>query len=169
MADAWKTTPFVAIILLAGLAQIPGALHGQARVDGASLWRRFTAITLPLLRPVITVAVLLRLIEALRVFDVIYVLTGGGPGGATTSLSLLAILALSMFPPVSLLGALFRGLAAPGVLSTLLLAFIFAFNEFLLALMLTTDHAARVLPVVVLTLVWQRRMVQGLTPGAVKE
>ncbi len=90
VADAWKTTPFVAIILLAGLAQIPGTLHDQARVDGASLWRRFTAVTLPLLRPVLVVAVLFRMIEALRVFDVIYVLTGGGPGGATTSLSLLA-------------------------------------------------------------------------------
>ncbi len=90
VADAWKTTPFVAIILLAGLAQIPATLHEQARVDGASRWRRFTAITLPLLRPVLVVAALFRMIEALRIFDVIYVLTGGGPGGATTSLSLLA-------------------------------------------------------------------------------
>jgi len=90
VADAWKTTPFVAIILLAGLAQIPDDLYDQARVDGAALWRRFTAITLPLLRPVLTVAVLFRMIEALRIFDVIYVLTGGGPGGSTASLSLLA-------------------------------------------------------------------------------
>jgi len=90
VADAWKTTPFVAIILLAGLAQIPVTLYDQARVDGASLWRRFTAVTLPLLRPVLVVAVLFRMIEALRIFDVVYVLTGGGPGGTTTSLSLLA-------------------------------------------------------------------------------
>jgi len=90
VADAWKTAPFVAIILLAGLAHIPDDLYDQARVDGAGLWRRFTAITLPLLRPVLVVACLFRTIEALRIFDVIYVLTGGGPGGATTSLSLLA-------------------------------------------------------------------------------
>ncbi len=90
VADVWKTAPFVAIILLAGLAHIPDDLYAQARVDGAGLWRRFTHITLPLLRPVVVVACLFRAIEALRVFDIVYVLTGGGPGGATSSLSLLA-------------------------------------------------------------------------------
>lgn len=87
-ADAWKTTPFVAIILLAGLSAIPEELYRQARVDGANLLQRFFRITLPLLRPVLLVALLFRTIDALRIFDVIYVLTGGGPGGATTSLSL---------------------------------------------------------------------------------
>jgi len=87
-ADAWKTTPFAAIILLAGLSGIPEELYRQARVDGANLFQRFFRITLPLLRPVLLVTLLFRTIDALRIFDVIYVLTGGGPGGATNSLSL---------------------------------------------------------------------------------
>ena len=88
MADAWKTTPFVAIILLAGLAGIPQDLYLQAEIDRAGFVRRFTRITLPLLSPVIVVALLFRTIDALRVFDLVFVLTGGGPGGSTTSLSL---------------------------------------------------------------------------------
>jgi multiple sugar transport system permease protein len=87
-ADAWKTTPFAAIILLAGISGIPEELYRQARVDGANIVQRFFHITLPLLRPVLLVTLLFRTIDALRIFDVIYVLTGGGPGGATTSLSL---------------------------------------------------------------------------------
>lgn len=87
-ADAWKTTPFVTVIFLAGLSAIPGELYRQAQVDGANMVQRFFRITLPLLRPVLLVALLFRTIDALRIFDVIYVLTGGGPGGATTSLSL---------------------------------------------------------------------------------
>jgi len=89
LADAWKTAPFAAILFLAGLASIPDDLHRQAKVDGAHFLRRFIHITLPLLKPVITVVLLFRIIDALRVFDLNYVLTGGGPGGATTSLSLL--------------------------------------------------------------------------------
>ncbi|MBN1575318.1 MAG: sugar ABC transporter permease [Chitinispirillaceae bacterium] len=89
IADLWKTVPFVAIILLAGLSAIPEHLYRQAEVDGASFIRRFVAITLPLLRPVMIVAILFRTIDALRIFDLIYILTSGGPGGATSSLSLL--------------------------------------------------------------------------------
>lgn len=88
MADAWKTTPFVAIILLAGLSGIPGHLYQQAQVDRAGFLRRFTRITLPLLSTVLLIALLFRTIDALRVFDLMFVLTGGGPGGSTTSLSL---------------------------------------------------------------------------------
>lgn len=88
IADAWKTVPFAAILILAGLSSIPGDLHRQARVDGAHFLARFRRITLPLLRPVLTVVVLFRVIDALRVFDLNYVLTRGGPGGSTTSLSL---------------------------------------------------------------------------------
>lgn len=88
LADAWKTTPFVAIILLAGISAIPGDLYRQAQVDGAGLFRRFTNITLPLIKPALVVALIFRTIDALRIFDVIYVLTHGGPGGSTTSLSL---------------------------------------------------------------------------------
>jgi multiple sugar transport system permease protein len=87
-ADAWKTTPFVAIILLAGLSGIPEDLYLQATIDRAGFFRRFTRVTLPLLSPVLVVALLFRTIDALRVFDLVFVLTGGGPGGSTTSLSL---------------------------------------------------------------------------------
>ncbi len=88
LADAWKTAPFVAIILLAGLQAIPGELYAQARVDRAGFLQRFTRVTLPLLKPVLIVALLFRTIDALRIFDLIFVLTGGGPGGTTESLSL---------------------------------------------------------------------------------
>lgn len=89
LADLWKTMPFVAIIVLAGLSAIPETLYQQAEVDGATFVRRFFSITLPLLRPVIVVVLLFRTIDALRIFDLIYILTSGGPGGSTTSLSLL--------------------------------------------------------------------------------
>lgn len=87
-ADVWRTTPFVAIILLAGLQIMPQDLYRQSQVDGASLHQRFFKITLPLIKPVVIVALLFRTIDAIRVFDVVYVITGGGPGGFTTSLSL---------------------------------------------------------------------------------
>jgi len=90
ISDVWKTTPFMTIILLAGLAAIPQDLYRQAMVDGTHFTQRFRHVTLPLLRPIIVVALLFRTIDAVRIFDLIYVLTGGGPGGATTSLSLYA-------------------------------------------------------------------------------
>ena len=89
-ADLWRTTPFAAIILLAGLAVIPQELYRQARIDRAGVWQRFVRITLPLLKPVLLIACVLRVIDALRVFDLVFVLTGGGPGGATTSVALYA-------------------------------------------------------------------------------
>lgn len=88
VADVWRTTPFVAIIILAGLQSVPEELYKQARVDGANLFQRFTKVIMPTIKPVVVVALLFRTIDALRVFDIIYVITGGGPGGATTSLSL---------------------------------------------------------------------------------
>jgi ABC-type sugar transport system permease subunit len=94
VADVWKTTPFVAILLLAGLQAIDGDLYEAARVDGATTLRQFTGITLPLLRPAMVVAGTFRLLDALRLFDLSYVLTGGGPGTATEPLSLYAFVAL---------------------------------------------------------------------------
>lgn len=88
VADVWKTTPFVAIILLAGLQTVPEETYEQAKVDGARFHERFLKITLPILRPVVAVALIFRTIDAARVLDLIYVLTDGGPGGSTTSLSL---------------------------------------------------------------------------------
>ena len=93
-ADVWKTTPFAAILLLAGLQSIDPALDEAARVDGAGAWRRFVTITLPLLKPSLVVAAAFRMLDALRLFDLAYVLTGGGPGTATEPLSLYAFIAL---------------------------------------------------------------------------
>ncbi len=88
--DAWKTTPFVAILLLAGLKMIPGDLYQAARIDGAGAWPIFTRITLPLLMPVILVVLVFRMLDAFRVFDAVYVLTGGGPANTTETLSIYA-------------------------------------------------------------------------------
>lgn len=88
-ADVWKTTPFVVLILLAGLQAIPDDLYQQARVDGAGMFRRFYKITLPMLKPVLIIALIFRTIDSLRMFDLVYVLTGGGPGGSTRTLSYL--------------------------------------------------------------------------------
>jgi ABC-type sugar transport system permease subunit len=88
LADAWKTTPFVAILLLAGLQTIDRSLYEAASVDGASRWRQFIHVTLPLLSPALLVAALFRSLDAFRVFDLIYVLTGGGPGTATEPIAL---------------------------------------------------------------------------------
>jgi multiple sugar transport system permease protein len=90
LSDVWKSAPFVSMILLAGLSTIPKNLYKQAAIDGATPAQRFFRITLPLLKPVLIVALIFRTIDAVRVFDVVYVLTGGGPGGATTPLSLCA-------------------------------------------------------------------------------
>lgn len=86
--DVWKTTPFVAIILLAGLQVIPRDLHSAARVDGAGSVRLFLSITLPLLKPVILIVVIFRCLDAFRIFDAVYVLTGGGPANTTETLSI---------------------------------------------------------------------------------
>jgi len=76
--DVWKTTPFVVLMLLAGLQIIPKELYEAAYVDGASIFQRFRKITLPFLRPIIMVTLVFRTLDALRVFDIIYVMTGGG-------------------------------------------------------------------------------------------
>ena len=88
--DVWKTTPFVAILLIAGLQVIPGELYQAARVDGAGSWQIFRKITMPLLRPAILIVLLFRTLDAFRVFDAIYVLTGGGPANTTETLSVYA-------------------------------------------------------------------------------
>jgi multiple sugar transport system permease protein len=94
IADIWKTTPFVAIIVLAGLVMLPGDVYEAAEVDGASGWTTFWTITLPLLRPTIALAVMFRVLQAFGLFDLPYVMTGGGPGTATQSLAILAYNAL---------------------------------------------------------------------------
>lgn len=88
LADVWKATPFVAVVLLAGLQNIDRSLYESAQVDGAGPWRQFTDVTLPLLRPSLFVACLFRILDGFRVFDVVYVMTGGGPGTATEPIAL---------------------------------------------------------------------------------
>ncbi len=89
IADIWKTTPFVAIITLAGLVMLPGDVVEAAKIDGANAWTVFWRVRLPLLRPTLSIAVLFRILQAFGVFDLPYVLTNGGPGDATQSLALL--------------------------------------------------------------------------------
>jgi multiple sugar transport system permease protein len=86
LADVWKTAPFMALLILAGLQVIPGEVYEAAEVDGASAWQRFTRITLPLLTPAILVALIFRTLDALRVFDLPFVLTRGTNGTTTLSL-----------------------------------------------------------------------------------
>jgi multiple sugar transport system permease protein len=89
VADIWKTTPFVAIIVLAGLVMLPQDVYEAAEMDGASGWYTFWRVTLPLLRPTLALAVMFRVLQAFGLFDLPYVLTGGGPGTSTTSLAVL--------------------------------------------------------------------------------
>ncbi len=94
IADIWKTTPFVAIIVLAGLVMLPGDIYEAAEVDGSSGWSTFWRITVPLLRPTLAVAVLFRVLQAFGLFDLPFVMTNGGPGTATTSLAILGYKAI---------------------------------------------------------------------------
>ena len=93
-ADVWKTTPFVALLVLSGLQTIDPLLYEAARVDGAGPVRQFITITLPLIWPSLLVAGAFRVLDALRIFDIPYVMTGGGPGTATEPLSLYAFIAV---------------------------------------------------------------------------
>ena len=87
ITDIWEWTPFVVLCFVAGLTSLPVDLNKAARVDGASGWQAFWSVTLPLMRPVILVVVLLRFLDAFKVVDTIYVMTYGGPGNATKMLS----------------------------------------------------------------------------------
>ncbi|HEV7978762.1 sugar ABC transporter permease, partial [Amycolatopsis sp.] len=86
LAEVWKTTPFMALLLLAGLALVPEDLQKAAKVDGATAWQRFTRITLPLMKPAILVALLFRTLDAFRIFDNIFVLTNGAQDTSSVSM-----------------------------------------------------------------------------------
>jgi len=88
VAIIWKTSSFVALVLLAGLQTIPKSLYEAAEVDGASSWQQFWEITLPMLRPAIVVALIFRTITAIQTFDIPYAMTNGGPGDATETLAM---------------------------------------------------------------------------------
>jgi multiple sugar transport system permease protein len=82
-ADVWKTASFAGLLILAGLQVIPEDCYDAARIDGANAWQRFWHVTLPLLKPALLTALLFRTIDAFRVFDLVFVMTQGGPGDAT--------------------------------------------------------------------------------------
>ena len=111
VADVWKTTPFIALLILAGLQIIPEEVYEAAKVDGATTWQRFTRITLPLVKPALLVAVLFRTLDVLRIFDLPYILTGGANG--TTTLSILVV------------NQIRQGFNSAAALSTITFVFIF--------------------------------------------
>jgi multiple sugar transport system permease protein len=129
LAEVWKTTPFMALLLMAGLALVPEDLQKAAKVDGATAWQRFRHVTLPLMKPAILVALLFRTLDAFRIFDNIFILTAGGHDTGSvsilgydnlfTSLNLGVGSAISVliFICVAIIGFLFIkgfGAAAPG-------------------------------------------------------
>jgi multiple sugar transport system permease protein len=87
LADVWKTTPFVFLIILAGLQNIPRELYEAIEVDGGGAWAKFRHVTWPHLLPFVFVAMIFRMIQAFAIFDLVWVMTGGGPGGATETIS----------------------------------------------------------------------------------
>ena len=91
LVDAWERTPLVALILLAGLKALPGDILEAARADGATALQRFRLVILPLLLPAVFLALILRIMDAFRIFDIIYVTTAGGPADSTQTLMLLAV------------------------------------------------------------------------------
>ena len=111
IADTWKTTPFIALLILAGLQGISGDTYEAAKIDGANAWQRFTRITLPLVRPALAVAVIFRTLDALRMYDLPQILTGGANG--TTTSSILVVRQLT------------AGINSASALSTITFIFIF--------------------------------------------
>lgn len=88
--DVWKTSPFMGLLLLAGLQGISSEIYEAGKVDGASALRQFFSITLPLVKPTMLVALIFRTIDAFRIFDLVFIMTGGGPGNTTETLSVYA-------------------------------------------------------------------------------
>lgn len=88
VAEVWKTTPFVFLIILAGLQNIPGELYEAMEVDGGGAWEKFRHVTWPHLLPFAFVAAIFRIVQAFAVFDLVWVMTGGGPGGSTETVSI---------------------------------------------------------------------------------
>ena len=121
LADIWHSVPFIALILQAALATLPADLEEAAAVDGATALQRFLLIRLPLLRPAILVALIIRTVEAFRVFDIIYVITNGGPANGTVTISYMTYLEMFSF------GHAGRGSALSFLISlfTLTMAFIY--------------------------------------------
>jgi multiple sugar transport system permease protein len=129
VAEIWKTTPFMGLLLLAGLSLVPEDLLKAAKVDGASAWQRFTKVTLPLMKPAILVALLFRTLDSFRIFDTIFILTSGNNGTGSVSIlgydnlfnalnlgigSTISILIFICVAIIALIFILGFGTAAPG-------------------------------------------------------
>jgi multiple sugar transport system permease protein len=129
IAEIWKTTPFMGLLLLAGLSLVPEDLQKAARVDGATGWQRFTRITLPLMKPAILVALLFRTLDSFRIFDNIFILTQGSNGTGSVSilgydnlfsalnLGIGSTISILIFISVAIIAVIFIkgfGTAAPG-------------------------------------------------------
>jgi multiple sugar transport system permease protein len=98
MTDVWQWTPFVFIILLAGLQSLPKEPFEAAAVDGASRFQSFIYLTLPMIWPILVIVILLRMVEAIKIFDIIFVMTAGGPGISTESSTMYAkLVSLTQF------------------------------------------------------------------------
>jgi len=89
LVDSWQSIPFVMLMTLAALSTLPEGPHEAARIDGASTWRVFRFVTLPMLRPVLYITLMIRLVDSLKLFDIIFILTRGAPGRATETIGLL--------------------------------------------------------------------------------
>jgi multiple sugar transport system permease protein len=129
LAEIWKTTPFMGLLLLAGLSLVPDDLQKAAKVDGATAWQRFTKITLPLMKPAILVALLFRTLDSFRIFDNIFILTAGANNTGSVSvlgydnlfnalnLGIGSTISVLIFICVAIIAVLFIkgfGTAAPG-------------------------------------------------------
>jgi multiple sugar transport system permease protein len=129
LAEVWKTTPFMALLLLAGLALVPEDLINAAAMDGAGPWQRLTRVILPIMKPAILVALLFRTLDAFRVFDIIYILTRGSNGTESVSMlgydnlfsafnlgigSAISVLIFLVVAIVALVFVTLFGVAAPG-------------------------------------------------------
>ena len=124
LIDTWQWTPFVALIVLGGLQALPARVHEAAAIDGARGWRELVYITLPLLGPTILTAAVLRSVDLLRFFDLIYITTQGGPGYASTTLNIYAYKKAFDFSDVGYASALMI------TLSTLVFAAVLLFSQF---------------------------------------
>jgi multiple sugar transport system permease protein len=123
MIDTWQWTPFVALIVLGGLQSLPTKIYEAASIDGATGWREFFYITLPLLGPTILTAAVLRSVDLLRFFDVIYITTQGGPGYASSTLNIYAYRKAFEFSDLGYASALMI------TLSTIVLGAVLVFSQ----------------------------------------
>ncbi|WP_181444640.1 carbohydrate ABC transporter permease [Bacillus sp. 03113] len=106
IADIWLTTPFMMLVLLAGIQGIPKSLYESSQIDGANKWQTFRFITMPSLLPVATVALVIRIIDAARTFDIVWVLTQGGPGFSSEVLSTFMYKTLTRYGNIGLSSAM---------------------------------------------------------------